>query len=294
MGLTPKAIALGAALRTARTERGMVLREVAALVNHNSGVLSRWENGERVPKPEHVAHLLAKLGVEGDRFDEIMTLAYGTAESTWVATSLPEQRRQMAAFVDWEQSATSIVEVAPLLVPALLQTDDYVRAIMTAGGVPTDEIATRITNRIGRRHVLDKQSPAKFLALLGAATLRQAIGGHDAAVAQARHLLTMARKPNVDIRIIPDGIDWHPALEGAFIVIESDRPALPADYRRLTPSSTATIAFMETRRSVLMLHERRDVDAYRQAIEWILRIALNREDSARYILEVANRLEKMR
>lgn len=261
----------------------MVLRQVAALVNHDNGMLSRWENGERVPKPEHVAQLLAKLGVDGDRFDEIMTLAYGTAESSWVATSLPEQRQQMAAFVDWEQSATSIVEMAPLLVPALLQTDDYIHAIMTAGGVPEDEIATRVTNRIGRRHVLDKHFPARFLALLGTATLRQEIGGHDAAIAQAKHLVTMARLPNVDIRIVPDGCGWHPALEGAFTLIESDRP-----------SGTATIAFVETRQSELMLHERRDIDAYQQAVDSVMRIALGPEESARYILGVANRLEKVR
>jgi transcriptional regulator with XRE-family HTH domain len=293
MGRSPKAIALGAALRQARTDRGMVLREVAALVNHDNGMLSRWENGERVPKPEHVAQLLAKLGVDGARFDEIMTLAYGTAESTWVATSLPEQRQQMAAFVDWEQTATSIVEVAPLLVPALLQTDDYVHAIMTAGGVPDDEIATRITNRIGRRHVLDKQFPASFLALLGTATLRQEVGGHDAAIAQAKHLLTMARLPNVDIRIVPDGCGWHPALEGAFTLIESNRPTV-ADNARRTSNRSATIAFVETRRSELMLHEGRDIDAYRQAVESVMRIALGPEESARYILEVVNRLEKVR
>ncbi|HEY0807502.1 MAG TPA: helix-turn-helix transcriptional regulator, partial [Pseudonocardiaceae bacterium] len=245
MGRTPKALALGAALRQARTERGLVLRDLAAQLNHGSGVLSRWETGDRVPKPEQVSRLLAKLGVEGDRFEEIMTLAYGIGVSPWVATTLPEQRQQMLAFVDWEQSATSIVEVAPLLVPALLQTDDYIRAIMTAGGVPDGEIATRITNRIGRRHVLKQQFPARFLALLGTATLRQEIGGHQAAVAQAKHLLTMARLPNVDIRIIPDGHGWHPALEGAFSLIESDRAAAPVDSRRLNPVGTATIVFVE-------------------------------------------------
>lgn len=259
----------------------MVLRDVAALVNHNSGILSRWENGERIPKPEHVARLLTKLDVDGERFDEIMTLAYGTAESTWIATSLPEQRQQMAAFVDWEQTATSIVEVAPLIVPALLQTDDYIHGIMTAGGVPEDEIALRITGRIARRHVLDRERPANLLALLGTATLRQAIGGHAAAVAQAKHLLSMARRPNVDIRIVPDGIGWHPGLESAFTLIESERQ-----------NGKATIACVGTRRSVLMLHERSDIIAYREAIERLLPIALSREASARYILEVVNRLER--
>lgn len=278
MSRTPKALALGSAIRQVRTERGMVLRDVAALVNHNSGILSRWENGERIPKPEHVARLLTKLDVDDDRFEEIMTLAYRTAESPWIATSLLEQRQQMAAFEDWERNATSIVEVAPLLIPGLLQTDDYIRAIMTAGDVPED---TRIDDRIGRRQVLDKPLPPNFLALLGTAALRQGLGGRDAAVAQARHLLAMARKPNVDIRIIPDGVGWHPALDGAFSLIEAVRS-----------NGKGVIAFTQTRLSPLMVHEARAVDAYQEAVEWLLRIALNRQGSARYILEVANRLEK--
>jgi len=173
------------------------------------------------------------------------------------------------------------IERGMVLVPALLQTDDYVRAIMTAGGVPDDEIGTRINNRISRRQVLDKPLPPNFLALLGTATLRQSLGGHDAAIEQAKHLLAMARMPNVEIRIIPDGVGWHPALDGAFSFIEAGRP-----------NGKGTIAFIDTRLSPLMVYEARAVEAYRQAVDWLLSIALNRESSARYILEVANRLEQ--
>src|SRR5439155_25704524 len=132
-------------------DKHMLLRELGGEINRDIGVLSRWETGERTPKPEQVAQILTTLGVNGDRYEDIMTLAYGTNEAQWVAISLPEQRLQMAAYVDWEQSATRIVQVAPLLVPGLLQTSDYVRAIMTAAGVPAGEVASRFTARLGRR-----------------------------------------------------------------------------------------------------------------------------------------------
>ncbi len=173
---TPKARALGAALRQAREEKGLLLRELGTMITRDIGVLSRWETGERTPKPEQVAQILTNLGVVGDRYDEIMSLAYGTDESQWVATTLPEQRQQMAAYVDWEQNASRIVEVAPLLVPGLLQTSEYIQAIMTAGGVPTGEIASRVTARIGRREIIVKQSPAELLVLLGRGALNQDIG----------------------------------------------------------------------------------------------------------------------
>src|SRR3989337_651234 len=132
MARTPKAQALGAALRQAREDKELLLRELAAMIQRDIGVVSRWETGNRTPKPEQVAQILTKLEVDGERYDEIMTLAYGTNESQWVAITLPEQRQQMAALVDWEQRATRIVEVSPLLVPGLLQTSGYIRGMMTA------------------------------------------------------------------------------------------------------------------------------------------------------------------
>jgi transcriptional regulator with XRE-family HTH domain len=282
MARTPKARALGAALRAEREEKGLLLRELASAIHRDLGVLSRWETGERTPKPEMVAQILTKLGVDGERFDDIMTLAYGTDESQWVATTLPEQRVQMAAYVDWEQNATRIVEVAPLLVPGILQISDYIRAIMTAGGVPAGEIEERITYRIGRREVIKKDRPAQLLVLLGQGALYQDIGGPEVTVAQARHLLDLARQPHIDLRIMPDHSGWHPGLESAFALIKSDRALGP---RR---SADESIVFLGSRRSVLMLHEPGDVEAYRRAVDRIMRITMSLDASLKFIADVAN------
>lgn len=287
MARTPKAQALGAALRQAREERKLLLRELAAAIQKDIGVLSRWETGDRTPKPEQVAQILTTLQVGGERYEDIMTLAYGTNESQWVATSLPEQRQQMAAYVDWEQSASRIVEVAPLLVPGLLQTSDYVRAIMTAAGVPAGEITMRVTSRLGRREVITKKKPADLLVLLGQSALNQDIGGRQAMIAQLEHLLEMAARPNVELRVVPEHRGWHPGLEGAFALIEAPRPPAP----RRAAERSASIVFVETRRSELMLHENADVDAYKRAIERILAVSLKPESSAQLIADLRNRME---
>jgi transcriptional regulator with XRE-family HTH domain len=277
MARTPKARALGAALRQAREDKGLLLRELASAIHRDSGVLSRWETGERTPKPEHVAQILTKLDVDGDQYHDIMTLAYGTDEPQWVATTLPEQRQQMTAYVDREQNATKIVEVAPLLIPVLLQTNDYISAIMNAGGVPTDDIARRIQLRIDRREVITGSNPTHLLVLIGQGALNQHIGGPEVTVKQLRSLRDMAMKPHIDIRIIPDGQGWHPGLEGAFSIIESHRGS--------------SIVFVETRRSMLMLHEAGDIDAYQRAVARILQFSLDPADSAKLMMDHSNRLE---
>lgn len=71
---TPKSRALGRALRQAREDNGLKLREFAERLGRDPGLLSRWETGERTPRPDQVAQILALLGVNGDRFDEFVQL----------------------------------------------------------------------------------------------------------------------------------------------------------------------------------------------------------------------------
>src|SRR5262245_25884315 len=124
--ITPKARALGKALREAREATGQSLRAFAKQLGRDPGVLSRWETGDRTPQSDQVAQLLTKLGVTGERYDEVMELTRGTDERRWLAITLPEQRQQFAALLDLEASATTITAVAPLLVPGLLQTSGYI------------------------------------------------------------------------------------------------------------------------------------------------------------------------
>lgn len=290
MARTPKARALGAALRQAREAKHLLLRELGSAINRDIGVISRWETGERTPKPEQVAQILSTLGVNGDRYDEIMTLAYGTNESQWVATTLPEQKQQTVAYLDWEQNATRIVEVAPLLVPGILQTGDYIRAMMTAPGVPSGEVASRVTTRLGRKEVITKQNPAELLVLLGRAALNQGVGGRQVMIGQLQHLLEMAARPNIEIRIVPDDRGWHPGLEGDFTLIESSR----ATAVNNASTSTASIVFVGNRRTVLMLHEDGDVNAYRWAIDQVMKVSLQPDVSANFIADLRDRMEKRR
>lgn len=277
MTKTPKSVALGGALRQARLDQNLTLRDFALKLSLDPGMLSRWENGQRVPRPEQVAQILTALGILGAQYREIISLAYDTHQSQWVATTLPEQRRQMSAFLQHEQYATEIIEVSPLLVPGLLQTTDYIRGIMAGGGLPDAEIEPRITTRVARKEAILRPRPAHLLALVGQAALYQGVGGRETTVAQLRYLLMVGRRPNVDLRIIPFGAGWHPGLEGSFQLIEGGS---------LTPS-----VFVDTRRSTLWLHKDDDVKAYKQAAQMVLDRTMSSEDSLRYIAHLAQRME---
>lgn len=272
---TPKARALGNALRVAREAHNLSLRAFAEKIGKSPSTLSRWELGERAPEPTDVAQILGQLGVNGEQYDEILALARGAGDPLWVAVSLPEQQQQLAALLALERTAKHITEVSPLLIPGLLQTSEYIRAIMSGGSVPPGEIDTRVAVRRGRRDALERTDPVHLLALIGETALRQMIGGAEVMRGQLQHLRKAAAMQNVDLRIVPFTADWHPALEGPFGLIESGE---------------GTVVQVENRRSGLFLHEPEDVAAYREAADAVLQVAMSPEQSSELIAEAIHEM----
>lgn len=264
--MSPRAKALGAGLKEARESRKLGVRELARRLDISHATLSRYESGVRWPTVEDVAVILGSLGIANEQREQLLALARDPDRSKWVSVGMTEQQRQLATLLDYEAIATRVVGCAPLLVPGLLQTGGYTRAIMKEGGVPADEIEMRVATRIGRREALTRPDPVALLALIGEGVLRQQIGGHEVMAAQLDHLLAMAELPNVEIRLIPIHTGWTPAHEGPFVMVE------PAEGR--------PVVHIESRRSGLFLHEPADIDAYQTGVETLLSACMSAEESA--------------
>ncbi|MEC3979218.1 helix-turn-helix domain-containing protein [Amycolatopsis sp. H20-H5] len=272
-----KAMRLGAALRSAREDRGISLSQFAPQVELSKSQLSRIENGHTLPKEHELGRILSRLEVKGDRYDEIVGLLDGADATSWVATTLADQAVQHAAFIDFEAKAGTITEVAPNLLPGLTQIRAYVSAIMSSGStVPPEEIGTRVATRLGRRDVIspeERPDPARFVAFLGKAAITQVIGDTEGMIQQLAHLLKISAWENVEIRVMST-VGWHPGLESAFTLIDPREP-------QGTP-----IVFLENRRSGQILHIEEDIAAYRDAVTLIMQAAMSREESAELIADV--------
>ncbi|HEX4724675.1 MAG TPA: helix-turn-helix transcriptional regulator [Pseudonocardiaceae bacterium] len=264
-------------LRDIRKARGMTLLDVSQAIDKDRGLISRWENGERVPKPTDVARLLTIMQVSGPQYEEILDLVVGANEPLWLAVSLPDQRQQLTALIEFESTATTITEMSPMMVPGLLQAIGYIRAMMTAGDVPANEIEDRIATRINRRKVLIRKDPVHMVALIGEAAVRELIGGRKVMLEQLRHLQHMATLPHVEILVVPLEIGWHPGLEGQFTLIESE--------------DVDAVVNVENRRSGLLLHAAEDVQIYRDAVDTIRGVALGAPESAMFLAAMIDRME---
>ncbi|MFR9730741.1 helix-turn-helix domain-containing protein [Saccharopolyspora sp. MS10] len=276
-GITPRARALAAAIRSVREDSGISGRELSKRLGLSHGTVSHWETGRRVPAAEDVASLLAVAGVTGPERRRLLDLARHAGEPNWLTVGMPGIPQQLAGAVECERSASAIVEWAPMAIPGLLQTSEYARAVCAAGGLAPREAERRVAVRTRRREVVTGPSPASFTALIGEDSLFDGIGGAEVMRDQLRWLLVLAERDNITVQVVPPRIGWHPGLAGPFVLY--DFPDAPA------------VVHFEHYSSGAFVPDDDDVRAYRHAVRRITELALSPAETADLIERTAGRLE---
>ncbi|MEU1601712.1 helix-turn-helix transcriptional regulator [Micromonospora matsumotoense] len=192
-------------LRVAMAERGETVESLAHQVGVDPKTAGRWLSSGRVPHP------LTRVAVAG-------ILGREPAE-LWPE---PYRRRDLPWFRPWaelEQDATSIRSYQSLLVPGLLQTEEYARAVLSTGGLlPPDEVAQLVGGRLERQVLLDRVPPAQLVFVIDEVVLHRVVGDRSTMAQQVGHLAAVAGREHVQVRVIPRGGPWHTGLAGPFML----------------------------------------------------------------------------
>lgn len=273
---TPRVRALSAALKQIRTDKGVGQRELARMLGIQHANISFWESGKRIPDVTDVAAILAKLDVTGPERERILDLARHATEPNWLTAGVPGMSPGLAGVLDCERTASTITDWSPLVLPGLLHTSDYARALLSAG-LPANEAEPRVMMRMARRDVLIRSQPANMIALIHERALEEVMGSPTVQVDQLRHVLTMAERPNVTIQVVQSGQGWHPGMAGPFILF--DFPGSPS------------IVHIEHHRSSAFLYDEADVQDYKAAAEAIRSVAMSPEESLELIAGTITKLE---
>lgn len=268
---------MGFGLRTARVARGLGMRELARMVDVRPQELSHWEIGTRVPKIAQVGLLLGAVRVEPVERQRLLELAEYAREPNWLERSIPGISPRLSAFIEYERTASAIFAWEPLLIPGLLQTPDYVRTILAAAGRPRAEEELRIKVRLLRQEVLTGRDPLPYTVFLAETALRQRRGGPEIMAPQLRHLDEMAQRRNVSLRVLPDNEEFHPGLNGSFVIF---------DFADLPP-----IIFLEQYRGSAYLYDEQQVADYQAARRMMATLALSEQESCALVREVITELE---
>ena len=124
-------------------------------------------------------------------------------------------------YVGLEGAATEVRNFELAVVPGLLQTEDYARAITTAAFPDQpDEAERRVELRMARQVCLTEDPPLRFWGIVDEGVLHRRTGGEDVMRAQLRHLVDLSRRPNITLQVLPYSEGWHPGTTGSFSVLE--------------------------------------------------------------------------
>jgi plasmid maintenance system antidote protein VapI len=251
---------LGAQLRALRIEKGWTVEQVAERLLVSPSKVSRLETGQRGVSARDIRDLSTLYGLDDDEQERLADLAKaGKQRAWWQPLSLP-----YSTYVGLEADATSIRDFGLGLIPGLLQTPDYARAVLRASVAnhAPEAIEHLIEGRIARqRRVLAGEPPPQFRAILEASVLHRIVGGQRAMQAQLQRLVEVSELPNVTIRVVPYEAGALPNANNKFIILGFAALGL------------SDVVFVEGLTGDLYFERKEDTDMYNAAFQVLENLA---------------------
>jgi len=267
---------LGLALTRAAEAKGLIGRELADLLGWSPSKISRLLSGKRGASSEDIAGFLAICGITGPNRDALIRLTRDSYEPSWWLEFGDRLPARLTTLTDYEDSAITITSFENALVPGLMQIEDYIRAQMRVLPViPKDEIEDRVRVRLMRQEIIDGANPTRFRFFIDESVVTRTGPGSEIMSDQVHHLLRMAVRPYVAIRVIPEAIGLH-AGQVPFQLME---------FTELNP-----VVFIENLNSAAFLEQSETIAGYRRIVADLERVALNEERSRAWLADLATAL----
>ncbi|MEU8251108.1 helix-turn-helix transcriptional regulator [Nonomuraea sp. NPDC048916] len=200
----------GFELRRHRKARGWSQIRLSKAVSYSVGTISMIETARRSPTEEFARHCDEALEAEG----ALMRL--------WPMVSHASAPPWFRPWLDVEATAEAIRTWEPLVVPGLLQTEDYARAMLSGEpGVTPEEVEEHVTARMERQSILRRPKPPMLWVVLDEGVLHRPIGDSVVMTAQIAHLLEVSQAPRITIQVLPLSAYSTTGLLGGFAIAQA-------------------------------------------------------------------------
>lgn len=257
-----------------REDRNLSLEQVSEEIAINKSTLSRYERGGSPVPPPMVRSILVAYDItDRDELRRWVKLARDAQEDEWWLIFKDVLPSQHLHYIELESEADSIETFESMLVPALLQTPDYIRQVMQTGAneLTDEEIEQRVEARQRRQRRLTDDSRPRFHAIVDENALRRPIDSglmHE----QCAYLLEVADLPGVTLQVLPLSAGLHPG-HGQLAILA---------YDDIEQSFAAT----ETPIGDIVFHKEEEVRAFRDVFVGLTSRSLSTADSAARIEEI--------
>jgi transcriptional regulator with XRE-family HTH domain len=265
---------VGGALRRYRESVGYALEDAARVLECDRSKISRIETGQRGIRPKELRELLAEYGVPASEQLALMAIASRGGQHSWWHPYAEVLSDDYLDYVIMESAAAEIMTYEAQLIPDLLQTDEYARAIAAAEpGYLTDQqredaVAAKA---VRRQAVLD--GSRRLGVVLGEGALHQEVGGADVLAGQIGHLAKLSGEfPAVTIQVLPFSAGAHAAAGGGSLAI-----------LRFPDAPSLGVVYLEALSGGVYLESQEEVARYVRAFALLRAAALSPAESARLL-----------
>ncbi len=280
---------LGRYLRDLRAGQRITVKTAAEKLEWSETKVWRIETGQTSLRSHDVELMCRIYAAPPDLTEALMGLARETKAKGWwhaYGDVIPEG---FDVYIGLEEAASELSWYEAELVPGLLQTEQYARAVITADnpGVGEEEIDRRVRLRIARQALIRRQTaPPKLKVVLNEAILRRPVGGTAVMAAQLGSLADAAGLPHVTLRVVPFRAGLHHGLmSGPFVIL---RFPLNGDGRESEPATVYVDGFT----GALYLDKPREVERYADAFESLWGAALDEPATRGLINQAAEELRQ--
>jgi hypothetical protein len=249
----------------------MTQGRLAELTMYSLASVSAFETARRIPPPEFAAAADKALGTDGG-LERLQKLVDQTSVLPWFRDR-----------IELERNATQIREYESYQIPGLLQTEDYMRAVISAGrpAISADECERAITLRLTRQTILepddtmpvDRLGGMRYWAIIDASALRRTVADVKVMAGQLEHLYKLTQRPNLTIQIISDD--------------EGVTCAYGRGFSILTAGGNGSVAYLDEIMGARYIREREGVDRFALIFDHLRSNAITDSKSAKIIREMS-------
>lgn len=220
---------LGTELRRLREQACLTCEGVGQRLDCSGTRISRIETGRISVRPGDVRELLEVYGITGDRADALVELAREARRKGWWHRFGPVMPSWLEPYLGLEAEAARLRDFQSMVLPGLVQTEDYTRAILRAApdAGSAGDIEQQVALRMERQAVLDGAAPPELGLVLSEGALRVQVGGPGVMRAQLRKLAEVAGHGQVTLQVLPAGAAAHVQAVSPFTILDFADPADP-------------------------------------------------------------------
>lgn len=272
---------LAAELRRLRERAGFTADEVAEQLGWSASKISRIELHRTGIKQPDLRNLLELYGVAEAQQESLLALARESSRARRLDAATAGLPEEYAAFLLAEAEAQSVLTWDPQVVPGLLQTAEYARAVMLGWHemfpVPPGDINRRVEARLLRQRVLQRDPVFTMAAVIDESVLGRLLGDVTVMRGQLEHLADLAKQPNITIQVLPLTARQS-VLTGAFIYLK---------FAQVHDVPMHDMAIVEQLTANEQVEDEADVYQYFRAFEALTARALSEDESGQMITTYA-------